>query len=236
MSEAGVLTCPSCGAAVAEGVRRCAHCGVPVATVRCAVCFQMSSAQALHCSGCGHELGLEPIPREPSLECPDCRVLMTVFDCGPGALHDCGRCGGQFVEHPALRDLLERHERDAPSAASARARAAGPADVRVRYVACPACRALMNRKNFGGDSGVIVDVCSKHGTWFDAGELPRVVAFAESGGLARARRRDREAREQLRHENAERRIAAVTVPGSAAPHDVHDSVLTDLLRELFTRD
>lgn len=45
----------------------------------------------------------------------------------------------------------------------------------------------MHRKNFGGRSGVIVDVCTSHGTWFDAEELPRVLAFVEAGGLERVR-------------------------------------------------
>jgi hypothetical protein len=45
----------------------------------------------------------------------------------------------------------------------------------------------MNRKNFGDSSGIIVDVCSLHGCWFDAGELPAVLKFVEEGGLARAR-------------------------------------------------
>jgi Zn-finger nucleic acid-binding protein len=47
----------------------------------------------------------------------------------------------------------------------------------------------MNRKNFAEVSGVIVDVCKKHGTWFDLGELPRVLAFVAAGGLERSRHR-----------------------------------------------
>ena len=49
----------------------------------------------------------------------------------------------------------------------------------------------MNRVNFGKVSGVIVDVCKVHGTWFDPGELTRVVAFAAAGGLERTRARER---------------------------------------------
>jgi Zn-finger nucleic acid-binding protein len=119
---------------------------------------------------------------------------MAALDCGPGAVHDCGRCGGQFVEVAAFRDLLERHALDAGVVRPrTEARAfAGP----VRYVACPVCRALMNRRNFGGTSGVIVDVCAKHGTWFDRGELPRVLAFVESGGLSHLREREAEERQR----------------------------------------
>ena len=43
-------------------------------------------------------------------------------------------------------------------------------------------RRAHDRRNFGGTSGVVVDVCHAHGTWFDAGELVKVLAFVESGG------------------------------------------------------
>ena len=39
------------------------------------------------------------------------------------------------------------------------------------------------RKNFGRRSGVIVDWCGRHGTWFDPDELERVAAFVAAGGL-----------------------------------------------------
>jgi Zn-finger nucleic acid-binding protein len=130
---------------------------------------------------------------------------MAALDCGAGAVHDCARCGGQFVEVAAFRDLLERRALDVGVVrprTDVRAIAAP-----VRYVACPVCRALMNRRNFGGTSGVIVDVCAKHGTWFDRGELPRVLAFVESGGLAHLREREAEERQRRQRE----RVSAAEV-------------------------
>ncbi len=62
------------------------------------------------------------------------------------------------------------------------------------YRKCPECAAVMQRKNFGGVSGIILDVCAQHGTYFDHEELPGVLAFVKSGGLALAQRRDREER------------------------------------------
>jgi Zn-finger nucleic acid-binding protein len=194
----------------------------------------MSAPDAAHCSGCGRNLGLEPIPRDGTLPCPDCHLPMTDLDCGPGAVHDCARCGGQFVELAALRDLLERH--DHLEAGLARAPAsARPATAPVRYVACPVCSSLMNRRNFGGISGVVVDVCAKHGTWFDAGELPRVLAFAESGGLARARARAADERRRAVHE----RVAAISGTATSTHDFTHEaehpgrSVLSDLLAAFF---
>jgi len=216
-----MLVCPSCGAGVAEGVRSCAHCGAPVSTVRCGCCFHMNVRDAAYCSGCGRELGLEPVARDGApLDCPDCRMPMDPLDCGPGALYDCGKCGGQFVEHAALRDLLEHHDRlETPEGRQQRQ---GPVDTRVRYLSCPACHSMMNRRNFGAGSGVIVDVCSKHGTWFDPGELPRVLAYVESGGLQRSRRAVQEEREQLARERLRQRVAAVTITPSTSSRETEE--------------
>jgi hypothetical protein len=51
----------------------------------------------------------------------------------------------------------------------------------------------MHRENVARISGVIVDRCGRHGVWFDVDELQRLVQFWESGGLDRARAREREA-------------------------------------------
>ncbi len=47
----------------------------------------------------------------------------------------------------------------------------------------------MHRVNFADYSGVIVDLCKKHGTWFDRDELTRIVEFLRSGGMERSRQR-----------------------------------------------
>ena len=36
----------------------------------------------------------------------------------------------------------------------------------------------MSRKNFGGRSAILVDVCAPHGVWLDRGELDALIAFA----------------------------------------------------------
>ena len=46
----------------------------------------------------------------------------------------------------------------------------------------------MNRVNFGRRSGVVVDVCKPHGTWFDAGELTQAIEWVSSGGLELAKK------------------------------------------------
>jgi Zn-finger nucleic acid-binding protein len=49
----------------------------------------------------------------------------------------------------------------------------------------------MNRINFAHCSGVIVDVCKGHGTWFDRDELSKIVQFIRSGGLEMARQKEK---------------------------------------------
>jgi Zn-finger nucleic acid-binding protein len=190
MPEAETRRCPVCGAPVKVGAPGCGYCGSELLTVRCAECFVMNAADGLRCSGCGRALGLEPLSLPSDLACPECRRPFSGFGGTAGRLSECTGCGGQFVEHALLRDLLER--REVFHSALPRPPRENPMAGSVRYRPCPSCTAMMNRKNFGDSSGIVVDVCSKHGIWFDAGELPRVLAFVEAGGLERARRRKRE--------------------------------------------
>jgi Zn-finger nucleic acid-binding protein len=57
---------------------------------------------------------------------------------------------------------------------------------KIRYRRCPECGEFMQRKNFAGRSGVIVDWCGDHGTWLDADELELISAFVLSGGMHEA--------------------------------------------------
>ncbi len=118
-----------------------------------------------------------------------------------------------------LRELLHGHEHSPlPDGA---VRSSGRPEPRTSYIPCPECTSLMNRKNFGGMSGVIVDVCKRHGTWFDLGELPRVLAFVAAGGLERARARAAEEEARTQRE-ARAQTAAVTpmTPHLATAHPV----------------
>jgi Zn-finger nucleic acid-binding protein len=147
----------------------------------------MNVPEAQHCMSCGAELGLEPINVELALcsACPRCKNRqLDAFANQDGTIFDCGRCGGQFVAVEVLHAMIRRHESielDTPH----RLRAGNPINNPVTYIPCPFCRDLMLRHNFGKVSGIIVDVCAKHGTWFDVGELAHVLAFVGSGGLKR---------------------------------------------------
>ena len=188
MVEARVYQCPVCGAFARDAERTCRHCSTLLATLRCAQCFELNFPDDLHCRGCGLELGLEPIAEGSKLACPDCKLPLHAFKAGAGELYACERCGGQMVTHGLLRSLVE--QKDVLGSAlptGSEAVRGNPLSDRVRYRPCPACEQFMHRKNFGGTSGIVVDVCTLHGTFFDPGELPRVLEFVRRGGLAKAR-------------------------------------------------
>ncbi len=91
----------------------------------------------------------------------------------------------------AFHQLVERVQKSAIPAGttteSARARAS-KTGVRAKdgaewsYRPCAICGELMNRRNYGRDSGIIIDVCGDHGVWFDADELARILTWIRAGG------------------------------------------------------
>ena len=79
----------------------------------------------------------------------------------------------------------------------------------VRYVPCPECNELMNRVNFARCSGVVVDVCKGHGTWFDRNELQQIIDFIRGGGLGVSRSREKRELEEERQRLRQEQLAAV---------------------------
>ncbi len=120
----------------------------------------------------------------------------------------CSRCAGVFASHDVLNGVVESEGAvDELRAVLPRAASAWAEGGRM-YVACPVCEALMNRKQYATGAKIVTDTCKHHGVWFDAGELPRVLDFIASGGLAEASGRDvRAAREVARRAELDRELA-----------------------------
>ena len=95
----------------------------------------------------------------------------------------------------------------------------------------------MNRMNFARHSGVIVDVCKRHGTWFDRDELRQIVEFIRAGGIDAARDQERAelAIEQQRLKERERALASMPAPAAGAESDYGGVVAAagDLMRWLI---
>lgn len=114
-----------------------------------------------------------------SYVCPRCDgVALSRRAIGHVAVDECPRCAGVFVARDTLPLLVEDLALHAAVRAAYRAGTRPAPEGGPLYVRCPVCRELMLRRLFAEDAKVIVDVCTAHGTWFDARELPRAIDYA----------------------------------------------------------
>lgn len=189
--EAEMLHCPGCGAPVEFESRTCRHCQAELATVRCPACFALERTGRPHCSHCAGLLGLEGFEGPYGANCPRCvdPSLVAVM-IGAHRVGECMRCTGLFVEHAVLEHITRRTEETA--GLRLRPLVTAPREPETTtYLKCPKCSKHMTRRGFADHSGVVIDVCTEHGVWFDRDELARVLEFVDAGGLTRNAERDR---------------------------------------------
>jgi Zn-finger nucleic acid-binding protein len=180
---------------------RCRACGrafephvFPGGTVRCACGAENETPHPLDAPAPYHPYreaaphGPEPPPPPPPAQsraigplCPRCTRLLRE-DSEHAALA-CDACHGLFVDHPSLAARVDAERPVRPSEAVPHAPSFSRHEREVRYAWCPLCGQVSNRMIFGQRSGIVVDVCREHGTWFDDGELDAVLAFVRGGGL-----------------------------------------------------
>jgi len=191
--DAAVVRCGSCGAALGPGRSSCSFCGSeierrpdPTGPV-CPECFARTPAGSRFCTASGVAFRPEP-PAVPTRElpCPACSVPMSPRAVAGIAVDECTRCQGLWIPEGSLERLVER-ARDAaagtsPGAPTPRVRNGNPLAQRVEYRRCPECDAYMQRRNFRRSSGIIVDVCRRHGTWLDPDELEQIAGFVLARG------------------------------------------------------
>jgi Zn-finger nucleic acid-binding protein len=138
-------------------------------------------------------------------------------------MDECPQCHGVWLDCGSVERVIEASER--PSVAQALGVGVPSTPVQAggtgrMYLKCPECDTVMNRVNFGRRSGIILDNCRGHGTWFDHRELPGIVEFVRKGGLAESRARA--ASERLSQERK-----AVSIPQSSVLTE--DSSSTSIL-------
>ena len=196
--SADVVRCSSCGGPREKGALACGFCEADFSihekdldTV-CPGCLAVISDRARYCHHCG--LGIQPelaVGKATKLPCPQCgqtsylssRVLGNMR----AAALECTTCGGLWLGSEVFQKLIDQSTAGAiPPLDQHAPRDALPTmhdDAEWRYRRCPVCSQFMQRKNYGRLSGVIVDHCRGHGLWFDANELPRILAWVRRGGL-----------------------------------------------------
>jgi Zn-finger nucleic acid-binding protein len=231
------LNCPNCGAGVASDHTQCEFCRTRLKTVACPKCLGLMFYGSRFCGHCGEQAVTVGVDDgvEPGM-CPRCNVGLQRLQIDAVSLGECARCSGLWSDIVTFERVCSDQEAQS-SVLSFFSRRGQVGQVPIKYVPCPQCRSLMNRSNFARSSGVIIDLCKQHGVWLDPGELPKIIDFINSGGLARAREKEKidlqAERDKLREER--RRLAALEQRsgshslGSGAT-DFHGG---DLIKALF---
>ena len=203
--RAAQLSCPSCGGNVPPTARACEYCEAALLVKACPRCFARVFYGSKHCNHCGAHVAVAAHVTEDgeaaARHCPACadETALQGRLAGEILLDECPRCHGVFLDAAALERIIQTREGHsvekvagvAASSADASERPPILPPGRAMYIKCPDCETVMNRRNFGRSSGIIVDVCRAHGTWFDADELPLVIDFITRGGLDEGRAKER---------------------------------------------
>lgn len=208
--NAETLNCPMCGAPASSDATQCEHCGARLATVACPSCFGMIFVGSKFCSHCGARADRTEAETQTHLPCPRCHVDLNAVVIGKTNLRECPQCEGIWADAASLEAIRADREQQAAVLGIAGPVAPEPGDIekQIRYVPCPVCHKLMNRVNFAHCSHVVVDVCARHGTWFDKDELRRIVEFIRGGGLEAARQKQLDELETKERELRTAKIAS----------------------------
>jgi Zn-finger nucleic acid-binding protein len=194
-----------------------------------------------HCPRCGAAAVVAESTDLQTRLCPRCRIEMQSVVIGVTTLRECSRCDGLWVDVRSFEKICADREQQSAVLGTASPVPTTVAETsKINYVPCPECSQLMNRINFARCSGVIVDVCKHHGTWFDYEELSRIIEFIRDGGLDASRAKEKvaiaEEREMLRQEqrSLDMRRSRTLGPGDHDDHRVTGIASTrDLLKILL---
>ena len=162
-----------------------------------------------HCQRCGAAAAIPKESGSPQRDCPRCRIEMASLTIGSTPVRECEQCLGLWLDVASFEKLCTDREQQSVvlGTASPAPTHAVRETSKVHYVPCPECSQLMNRINFARCSGVIVDICKGHGTWFDRDELSRIVEFIHGGGLEASREREKAELKEERRRLWEEQVA-----------------------------
>ncbi len=166
----------------------CPGCGAPLPPE--------AAARAVECAQC--HLTSAPVsvvtaapnaPNAPSTRavplCPRCHTALAAKAVHGVTLQGCGGCGGIFLDNDGSVYVTQRADADLTALADrVSSHGAGrPLDEAATELPCPACGSAMSRARI---SGIALDVCAPHGTWFDCGELHGVIDAYDQSKKKRA--------------------------------------------------
>lgn len=251
--DAAVVRCSSCGGPRSAGQAACGFCGADFTLHErdldavCPRCLARVSSQARFCHHCGTLLAAQSCAASDTpLACPACgppHHLISRPLAGAGfSVLECPRCVGEWLDLATFAELVKRAEGQALDArshlASRRAREAAmdrPSDAPGGrpYRPCPECSDLMVPRNYGRQSGIVIDLCRRHGAWFDADELSRILDWVAAGNLKLAQEAQQKEADKRQHESAKAvRSEPILGPPPGADSSLWD-VLATMLGEVF---
>jgi Zn-finger nucleic acid-binding protein len=164
---------------------------------KCISCAAPLPANTNKCLYCGTHNDVDLKSRHPysitltqsERLCPHCEIPLQTIDLnlnGAFLIERCGNCFGLFFDPGEIDSLLEstvsnvftinRQHLDTINRDRYRA------DKKVKYLKCPVCRVLMNRRVFASRSGIVIDQCASHGIWLDSGEITHLMEWKKAGG------------------------------------------------------
>ena len=197
-----MANCNNCSAPLPQGSIKCDYCGG----------INDTDLKGVHYFTT-HEIESERI-------CPRCSIRLKSIDLNINGLfliERCDECLGLFFDPNELEALLEATvtnvftvNRSGLNVIKARTTTG---EQGAFYIKCPVCSSIMNRVNFGANSGVIVDRCKEHGVWLDGGELRHLFEWMKAGG--KLLQQEREA-EQIRIKEREQEREKRTLPSKSA--------------------
>ena len=177
----------------------CTNCGAPL-PAKSNLCTYCKTLNDTDLRALPHDVGQGP---ESARDCPRCRIKLRTVDLrksGRFLIERCEQCLGIFFDPGELEALVEASVSRVYEVDLERLHTLLEEETAhqapVNYVPCPVCAELMNRKNYGTRSGVIVDTCKQHGVWLDGGELKQLLKWVKAGGGLHDRNADEE-RERL---------------------------------------
>jgi Zn-finger nucleic acid-binding protein len=173
--------CPKCGAAAPDakvGVAYdCPFCGARSTLEPPAPVVQTTVVQPEVI----RRVVVNAVTGETSLACPRCDVALFEGKAETSIVHGCGRCGGMWLDNMSSKRVLGAVQSSIPGLAQ-RAEKIATATVDTSAPArCPLDKNEMQRVT---SYGIALDACAVHGTWFDAGEVKRLVIALQNERIA----------------------------------------------------
>jgi Zn-finger nucleic acid-binding protein len=129
-----------------------------------------------------------PTESAAARSCPRCGTPFFSGKVGHLDAMGCGKCGGLWLDNAGSSAVLGHYDIDAAQLASQvdanAAEGASPLAAATPVTGqCPCCRTALQSVSY---EGISLDFCAQHGTFFDRGELARLLQRAVASSLPAA--------------------------------------------------